>query len=226
MLERLFHSIGFGLCHQLPERSFIAGGYQLPVCARDTGIYSGFVLGMVALWLLSRDRRPTQLPQWPVLMLIGVFIGLLGFDGITSYMGLRTTTNDIRLFTGLMTGWGLSALVFPMAILQTWRHSSDRRILDSWGQVASWIGLLACAYALMRWVMPLTGVLYPLFVTIAIILTYMAVNLVIVEFVPFFTQKACRLRDVWPQLLISLGCTVIEIGAAFLLRTLLECARV
>ena len=38
------YGIGAFICHQLPERSFHLGGFQIPVCARCLGIYAGVAL--------------------------------------------------------------------------------------------------------------------------------------------------------------------------------------
>jgi uncharacterized membrane protein len=45
------YSIGAIVCHQRPERSFHAGGVQVPVCARCTGLYVAGALGALAGWL-------------------------------------------------------------------------------------------------------------------------------------------------------------------------------
>ena len=62
MLAEFLHWLGFGLCHQLPERSFFGGGVQVPVCARDTGIYVGFVVAFALIALVHRGERPTGFP--------------------------------------------------------------------------------------------------------------------------------------------------------------------
>lgn len=41
-LAALIYGVGSFVCHQLPERSFHLGEYQIPVCARCLGIYAGF----------------------------------------------------------------------------------------------------------------------------------------------------------------------------------------
>lgn len=67
------------VCHQRPERSVHLGGEQLAVCHRCLGLYSGFVLGLLALPYLQRLRqhlldRP-QLVLWCFApMLIDVFL--------------------------------------------------------------------------------------------------------------------------------------------------------
>ena len=43
-----------GVCAQIHNVSL--GGEQLPLCARNTGIYSGFLLTMIYLLLLGRGR--------------------------------------------------------------------------------------------------------------------------------------------------------------------------
>lgn len=222
MLQSLFDAIGYGLCHQLPERSFVSGGLQLPVCARDTGIYIGFALGLLALALLARGRRPQELPAWPVLILIGLFVGAMGFDGVTSYAGLRTTTNDLRLITGMATGWGLSALTFPMFNAQIWVMPSAQRTPEGWRETLAWLAMLVVAFAVTRWLLPLTGVVYPLLVVVSIVVTLNAVNMVFVGLMPRFERQARRLRDAWPQLLIATGFTALEIAGAAWLRSFAE----
>ena len=44
MLAAFLHWLGLRPVPPAPERSFFGGGVQVPVCARDTGIYIGFVL--------------------------------------------------------------------------------------------------------------------------------------------------------------------------------------
>lgn len=222
MLQGLFDAIGYGLCHQLPERSFVSGGFQLSVCARDTGIYLGFALGLLALAVLARRSRPQDLPRWPVLLLIGLFVGAMGVDGVTSYAGLRTTTNDLRLITGLATGWGLSALTFPMFNAQIWTMPGVSRTPEGWRQVLAWLAMLVAAFAVIRWILPLLGVVYPLLLVVAIVVTLNTVNMVFVGLMPRFERRAQRLRDAWLALLIASGFTVFEIAGAAWLRSLAE----
>jgi len=222
MLESFFTLIGYGLCHQLPERSYFAAGFQLPVCARDTGIYLGFVAGLIVLWLLHRHERPSQPPRWPVLVLVGLFISAMAVDGLTSYSGLRETTNTLRLITGLLTGWSLAAITAPMLNAQLWSDPGSGRLLDTWQRVAAWLGALIGVYLLAAYVLPLTGVLYPILVAAAILVTFTSINLVLVCLVSRFEGRALRLRDAWPQVLMALALTVAELGASAWLRVATE----
>src|SRR5512139_1408295 len=105
MLAELLHWFGFGLCHQLPERSFFGGGMQVPVCARDEGLYFGFVIGALLVWLLHRPHRPRDLPGPAALGVAAALLGVMVVDGFTSYAGIRETTNVVRLATGTGAGY-------------------------------------------------------------------------------------------------------------------------
>ncbi|MCE5203358.1 MAG: DUF2085 domain-containing protein [Coriobacteriales bacterium] len=220
MLEALFHVVGYGLCHQLPERSFIAGGYQLPVCARDTGIYLGFALSATIIVLVERGRRSTEVPRAPWLIAGVAFLAAMAFDGVTSYAGLRSTTNDLRLSTGLLAGYALPLLVVPMLNGQLWRAASRERLLEG-GRGWIWLASVPVSYGVIKWVLPVTGAVYPLLVTIAILFTFAVVNLVIVTVVPVFERRARRLADAGPQIAVAVALTIAELAGAYALRVLL-----
>ncbi len=88
MIAEFLQWMGFGLCHQLPERSFVGGGVQVPVCARDTGIYVGFVVAFAVIALVHRGERPREFPRPYVWAVMGVLLALLAWDGVTSYAAL------------------------------------------------------------------------------------------------------------------------------------------
>lgn len=219
-MEQLFKAVGYGLCHQLPARSFFSGGYQLPVCARDTGIYLGFILSAALIGLFSRGRRPTEAPR-PALLVAGVlFVGVMAADGITEYAGLRTTDNDIRLLTGLLAGYAIALMVVPMLDSQLWRRTSRARPLDSTGAVWVWFASIPVAFALLRFGMPHTGVLYPLLVTAAILATFTLIDLVFVCLAPRFERRAERPGDLVTPIVLALSLAVIEIALSALLKAL------
>jgi uncharacterized membrane protein len=222
MLEEFLQAVGYGLCHQLPERSFFGGAYQVPVCARDMGIYVGFAVSLAVIALLSRGRRPSEMPPvW--LMVLGVlFVLLMALDGVTSYAGLRTTTNDIRLITGLLTGFGLTLALVPVLNGQLWRQPGRDRLLGRTSDALLWLLSIPLLFVLLRWVMPYFSILFPLLVVVAILVTFTAVNLAIVCLLPPFEMKAQRLRDAWLPILIAFGLTLFLLAATAGLRVVLE----
>jgi uncharacterized membrane protein len=222
VIEAFLHWLGFGLCHQLPARSFVAGGYQLPVCARDTGIYLGFVLSLLVMAALDRGRRRSELPHPAVLAIGGAFVALMAWDGVTSYAGLRATTNDLRLITGLLAGWALPLAVSPLVNSSLWANNSPERVLGKAWEVAVWALAAPVSFAVIRWGLPYLGVAYALAVAAAIVVTFVAVNLIIVLLAPRFERRASRLRDAWLPLLIALAISAAEVGAAAALRVWLQ----
>lgn len=219
MFDSVMRALGFGLCHQLPERSFFGGGHQLPVCARDTGIYLGFVLSVVLLQAIGRRR--SEPPSLPVVLLGLGLIGVMALDGFTSYAGLRTTSNDLRLITGLAAGFGMALFATPIANGQLWRRPVRERVLVGWREPALWVLGLPAAYALARWVLPLTGAAYPVIVAACIVLTFGWVNLAVVCLLPVFEGRADRLRDAWMASCVALALTAVEIAASSAFRLLL-----
>lgn len=220
VLDTLLHWLGYGLCHQLPARSFFAGGHQVPVCARDTGIYLGFVLSFGVLVALSRGRRPATLPAPGVLAFAGAAVAVLAWDGITSYAGWRTTTNEIRLATGLLMGYGLPVLIVPMLNGQLWHSYGNGRVPEGWRDTLLWLAPLPVAFVAIRWPFESLGIVYPLLVAFAIIATFVTVNLAAVSVLPFAEGRAEHLRELWPALAVAVVLTVIEIAATAWLRVI------
>ncbi len=95
--------IGGLVCHQMPERTLRMGGRLLCVCARDTGIYLGLLVG---LSLIPMRRRGASGP--PNLYITLAMILPMVVDGTTQAIGLRTSMNQLRLITGLLFGTAMS----------------------------------------------------------------------------------------------------------------------
>lgn len=214
MIEEFLRLVGFGLCHQLPERSFFGAGYQVPVCARDTGIYAGFLIAVVVLLLLDRGRRSSELPPIGGMVVLGVFLLAMAVDGVTSYGGWRETTNEIRLLTGLAAGYAIAALSMPMLNGQLWKRPGGTRLLGTGRETIAFVASLLPAYALVWWVGPLLGLLYPLLTVGAIIFTFTYVNAVIVALLPVFERKASTVLMTWPVCTVALVLTVLELAGS------------
>jgi uncharacterized membrane protein len=222
VIQSFLHWLGFGLCHQLPERSFFGGGTQVPVCARDTGIYLGFMLSLIVIALVHRGDRPREFPAPAGWVAIALMIGAMGIDGVSSYAGLRTTTNDLRLITGLLAGYAIGAVLTPMLNDEFWRTGSRERVLDPTWRLLAWLATVPVAFVLIRFVAPLLGVGYPLIVAATIIATLTSVNLVMVCLSPPFERKADRILDAWPAILVAVALSFLEIWLSGLLRLWLE----
>jgi uncharacterized membrane protein len=219
VVAAILHWMGYGLCHQLPERSFFGGGVQVPVCARDTGIYLGVVVSLALISLLHGGRRPMKFPTRWGWTAITLMIGAMALDGTTEYAGLRPTTNEIRLITGLLAGFAIGAIITPMLNDEMWRESAAERVLDTPLKLAIWFAAVPAMYAVVWWVLPLLGVAYPILVAVAIVVTLAAVNLIVVCMLPFFERRAENLLAAWPQISIAVAVAFAEMWLAGLLRS-------
>jgi uncharacterized membrane protein len=217
-LDALLHSMGYGLCHQMPERSFFGGGVQVPVCARDTGIYFGVVISYVLISALHRGSRPIGLPTPAGWVIIALMIGAMALDGVTEYAGLRPTTNELRLITGLLSGFAIGAMITPMVNDELWRRSSGERVLNTPARLALWLLAVPVSYAVVYWGLPLVGVAYPILVATSIIVTLVLVNLVIVCVLPAFERRAESVLDLWAPVLAALTLSGLEIWGSAQLR--------
>jgi hypothetical protein len=98
------------VCHQRPERSFVAAGHPLPVCARCTGIYAAAPLAcLLALalpggrgrrwWAWAGTRRGILAAAVPAVISVGV-------EWVTGWTDPAT-----RAATGAIVGFGGAGLV-------------------------------------------------------------------------------------------------------------------
>jgi uncharacterized membrane protein/uncharacterized integral membrane protein len=103
----VFNFIGRLVCHQRPERTLWIGSHYLPVCARDTGAFFGLLLGYILLPVLRRKeaKGPPNL-YMSLAMTLPFWI-----DSFGQALGFWTSTNDLRLITGLLFGTALAPLL-------------------------------------------------------------------------------------------------------------------
>lgn len=105
--------LGRAVCHQLPGRSLGFGCCgPLPVCSRCTGIFLGVVVSHIYLYFFPNKSK--AMPLLPVSLALVALMVPLAADGVTSYLGLRETTNLVRLATGLGLGVSLPLLYMPL----------------------------------------------------------------------------------------------------------------
>lgn len=100
------------ICHQIEGRSLHLAGEPLAVCARCTGIYAAFTLGLLFVPLLRRLDDTSLPPRWVL------FTGLapMALDAVTSILGFREATTLTRLLTGAVAGLTLAQFIVPAAV--------------------------------------------------------------------------------------------------------------
>jgi uncharacterized membrane protein len=90
------------VCHQLPERSLWIWGSPLGVCARCFGLYSGFLIGLLAFPYLN--KLSGKLLDHPRLLLL--FFLPMAFDLLVS------NTAASRLFSGAIASFPIALFVW------------------------------------------------------------------------------------------------------------------
>ena len=148
-------AIGYAICHRIDSHSLHIGSVQFPLCARCTGIYLGVLLGMVTMLALGR-RRAGGMPKGTLFLILLGFIGLMGVDGVNSYMTffpglphLYTPNNTLRVITGLLNGLALAGLMFPVLNQTLWADWEDKPVLGRFRELALLVGLAAVVAALV-----------------------------------------------------------------------------
>ncbi len=133
--------IGYALCHQLPERSFFFHEHQSPLCARCTGMYLGFLIGLVFL-IIRRRTHSARMPTTAIIAVLIGFITIMGIDGINSTISiipgapqLYHTTNIHRIVTGTLFGLAMCMLFFPVFSTAIWRQPSGDRSVKNWREL-------------------------------------------------------------------------------------------
>ncbi len=105
--EPIMHAFA-GVCHQLPGRSAHVGGVPLAVCDRCLGIYSGVVLGIMALPVIPRAAE--YMHRRAGLVLVAALVPL-ALDWVGPVFDAWPNMPWSRAATGLLLGGAAGVLV-------------------------------------------------------------------------------------------------------------------
>lgn len=115
-MEALFDLLmflGSSVCHQIAERSYTFGDYQMPLCARCLGIHVGFLASAALLWI-GPIRYASGLPSKRDLVLLCAVMSVAAADAVLSYSGASPSDNLRRTLSGLCLGVTLPFILFPL----------------------------------------------------------------------------------------------------------------
>ncbi|RME90277.1 MAG: DUF2085 domain-containing protein [Anaerolineae bacterium] len=148
-------AIGYAVCHRIGVRSFHIGTRQLPMCARDTGTFTGAALVLLIQAIIGHKRA--GMPRKSILVLMGVLAAAWGLDGSNSYLylikqttpgfldhipNLYTPNNTLRLLTGSGMGLAMASILFPLFNQTVWRTPDPLPVLNKWKRVGALIAVL------------------------------------------------------------------------------------
>jgi uncharacterized membrane protein len=219
LIERL-RALDGGICAQLPSHSFFPGGQQLPLCSRNTGIYTGFALGFLTLLGAGRIRVSRLPSRWVALGLLAL-VGVMGVDGFNSLFldlglpHLYQPQNPLRLVTGLGAGVAMVAFIVPVTNSLLWRQDDARSSFRSFGQLAMLLPPLLLAFLAIS--SQTAWLLYPVAIlsSLGLLMALTLVNMVsLVSFTPLMGRFA-RWRQIFPVFTLCVALAVVELMALF-----------
>jgi uncharacterized membrane protein len=227
LIERL-RALDGGICAQAPSHSFWPGGQQLPLCSRNTGIYSGFTATLIMLWVTGR-LRAASFPGRAVLVALGTAVAVMAVDGFNSLFldlnlpHLYQPHNLLRLFTGLGTGVAMCAIIVPVANTLVWQVDDERPSFRSLKELAVMLPALLLIYlAVASTLLPEFGfLLYPiaLFSSVGLVMALTLVNIVFLLGLTNQVGRFSRWRQFLPVFTIAVVLAILELMALFSLKT-------
>ena len=224
-------AIGYAVCHRIGERSFHIGSYQLPLCARCSGMYLGAVTGLVFQSLIGWKR--SKIPHWSIIALLVVFVVAFGIDGSNSYLyllkqvspgilpnipNLYVPNNTLRLLTGSGMGLGMAVMLFPAFNQTVWADGEDKQAIPGWKAFGLLLGIQVIFDLLVLSESPI--VLYPLAIISALGVWLLLTIVYSMVWVMIMGQdnKFTKLRQLWLPLLAGLTIALIQTAAIDALR--------
>jgi uncharacterized membrane protein len=225
-LQWKMYAVVHGVCAQ--AHTVDMAGLRLPLCARNTGIYSGFLVTIVYLLALGR-RRAAKLPPWPILITLLLFVAIMAVDGLNSMFvdmflpHLYTPQNALRTLTGLGAGTAMGVLIFLILNISLRRDpDTEQRIIGNWLELGGVllvnfllltamygnVGIMFWPIAISAW-LGITGVLY-------------SVNVLLTALFMGYEGRVTRAVQLARPATLALVFTLIELGALSAARFWLE----
>lgn len=216
MFGKLMEIVGFSVCHQLDSRSLIFGEIITPICSRCAGIYMGFVVAALILFIMFRKKQ-SELPPLYIMIILGVFFISTIIDGLASYLGIYETNNIVRFLSGTLCGAAIMTVLYPVFNFQYYKKPVRERIFTRPITFIIFCLILAAfiVFSLLRpaWL----GSFYYYFSGVSVILTFFFVSLTLMFLVPGFSQRADRLftRHLIIPSVLALLLTALELFIAY-----------
>lgn len=215
-----------GVCAQI--HNVTLAGMQLPICARNTGIYSSFLITSLYLIALGRGRA-ARIPPWPIAGVLLLFVVIMAIDGFNSlfvdlfWPHLYTPRNELRTLTGLGMGISIAVMIVLMLNLALRRSpDTDQPVIASWVELAGAVLLnllvMAALYgnvAFMYW--PLAIIAW-----LGIIGVLYCVNVLVVAVLLRYEGSVVRLAELARPATVALLLTVVQLAALGAARFWLE----
>jgi uncharacterized membrane protein len=211
------YAVVHGVCAQI--HNVEVGGVQLPMCARNTGVYSSFLVTTLYLLALGR-KRAAKLPPWPITITLGLFVAVMAVDGFNSMFRdlflphLYTPRNDLRTLTGLGMGMALAVVMLLILNLSLRRDvDAEQRVIGGWAELGG--GLLLNLLVLAAIYGNVGPLYWPVAITAwtGIIGILFSVNLLVVALAMRYDNTVTRVAQLARPASVALVVTLVMLGA-------------
>ena len=225
LADRL-HMIVHGVCAQ--QHFLVIGSYTMPLCARNTGIYAGFLATLLYLLVLGRGRA-AKLPPLSITLFLVLAVALMGIDGFNSLAldvggyNVYAPDNRLRVISGLGMGAAIGTfmlLMFNLSLRYDARR--DQPVIRSWIELVGLLATGALLYGLLFFAP--VWLFYPLaiFSVIGISGVLFLSNVFVVAMVTGLEGRMLRLRQLARAATLGIVFTAIELGLLSGLRMWME----
>ncbi len=220
-------AIAYAICHRIAVRSFQVDGVPLPLCARCTGIYLGVMTSLFVL--IARGRsRVSQLPAPKLMVVLGIFVGIMGVDGVNSYIhlfpggtGIYEPQNWLRLVTGMYCGIAMFNFMYPVFNGTVWHEPQEARGLNNLRDLAVLCAVAAVVIVLVLIQQPALLWIAGYLSTFGVILMLTMIGVVIFVSIFRLDRSATRWRDLAIPVLAGLTMAFILVGGIDFVRLML-----
>ncbi len=220
------YAVVHGVCAQV--HNVDVAGIQLPLCARNTGIYSSFLVTSLYLLALGR-RRAAKLPPWPILGALLLFVLLMALDGFNSMFvdmflpAMYAPRNELRTLTGIGMGTAIATLLFLILNLSLRRDPDTAQpVIGTWLELGG--ALLINMLVLLAMYGNIEIMYWPIAISawLGIIGVLYSVNLLLTALFMRYEGTVTRVTQLARPATVALLFTLVELGALSAARFWLE----
>ena len=215
--------IGFSVRHQLDPRSLIFGNIVSPLCSRCAGIYIGFLISAIILFLMFRKKQ-SEMPPLYVLIILAVFFLSTIIDGLASYLGLYMTNNIIRFSTGFLCGASIMTVLYPVFNYQYYKDPLKEKIFRRPFTFIIFVLSLIVFIIFTLFRFDFLGDFYYYLSSLSVVFTFFFVSLIMTYLIPFFSQKADRFFSKYLiiPVIIAFALAAVELFVSYKLHELMN----
>jgi uncharacterized membrane protein len=194
MFPKILYLIGSAFCAQTPSHSFFYQGQKLPLDARETGIYLGFLTVFIFWLFLKIRKKPNKVFSLSLLAPIIFSILYLAFDGFSSMFRMAWVSNWTRLISGLLFGQSLAILILLILSHSFWANEKTKTKIILWREYLTLAIINLAIFSLflfeIKQVLYFTGFL----IIFGLVLTIFLVNFAFLTTIFFKKLKATRVK--------------------------------